>query len=521
MPRISMFNKLTKSIFTILLVASAIAPFASAQGRKAMAEKPYADTRFGYQVTSFDKWTTVPPEPSERYLVMKFVSPSDIIDPKILVSHTPYFEILKFDPTGKSASLLDREEGNKEKDGPKTGDGPKSGEDSEPINMKDIQEKMAYKTFEQYLGKASGMQMMGKAETKKFGKLSAKVYNFKEVTSFKLFIRHYAVAFTNDKKEEIVLHYSIMERAFEEWKELFDRSVLSFKFIKVDEKKDSDLDAMTPLQRSEAVHKEDCARTGWRFEKTEHYFIKFSIDNDKFVKECKERIEAIRKVFVKEFGDRELTEYPVVRICKNFDEYGNYGGPGGSAGYFNSHSKELVMPSLKDYDVKWTWAVMNHEAFHQFIWFRCGELAPHSWYNEGTGDYFAGFKYRGNNSFEIGTVGPSLLLIDRVTPVREALKKGELAPLDKLIRFTQQDYYAKGDIYYPQGWSFIYFLREAKKMGHKPFKPEWGNILKVYFDTMVETKDADKAVEVAFRDLKGDAMAELEKSYLLFIKDLK
>lgn len=501
----------------LLLTVAALAPVVSAQGRKALAEEPYKDARFGFEVTAFDKWSRVPPEPTEHYQILRFVSPAEIIEPKLLVSHTPFLELLRFDPTGKSVALLDREQSSKGKEG-----GPTTGEEKKPEEeIKDLKEKLAYKTYDQLLGEAKGVRMLGKVEKKKIGKYDAKVYNFTQQTGTKAVIRHYAVAFTNEKKEDFVLHYGILEFKFDEWKDLFDQSIKSFKFIGVDENLDKKLDSMTPLQRSEAVHREDCQRSGWKFEKTEHYFIKFSIDKPEFIKEAKERIEAIRKVFVKDYGDKELTEYPVLRVCKSFDEYGHYGGPGGSAGYFNPGSKELVIPCLKDYDIKWTWAVMNHEAFHQFIWFRCGELDPHSWYNEGTGDYYAGFKYKGNGQFEIGTVGKQLALIDRVTPVKEYLKKGELAPLDKLIRFTQQDYYGKANIYYPQGWSFIYFLREAKKMGHRPWKPEWANILKVYFDTMNETKDREKAVELAFRDLKGDAMAELEKSYLEFVKELK
>ena len=37
-----------------------------------------------------------------------------------------------------------------------------------------------------------------------------------------------------------------------------------------------------------------------------------------------------------------------------------------------------------------TLAVLYHEAFHQFIFYSVGEVAPHSWFNEGHGDYFSG-----------------------------------------------------------------------------------------------------------------------------------
>ena len=34
--------------------------------------------------------------------------------------------------------------------------------------------------------------------------------------------------------------------------------------------------------------------------------------------------------------------------------------------------------------------VLYHEAFHQYIYYAVGEVAPHDWFNEGHGDYFSG-----------------------------------------------------------------------------------------------------------------------------------
>src|SRR6185436_3165448 len=145
-------------------------------------------------------------------------------------------------------------------------------------------------------------------------------------------------------------------------------------------------------------------------------------------------------------------------------------------GYWNSATKELVVPCFKELDIKLTWAVMNHEGFHQFIYYRCGNVAPHSWYNEGTGDYYAGYRYQSNGTFELKTLGAWLLGANRLDTIKEAIKKDKHAPLEKIFRFSQQDYYANADVYYAQGWSMIYFLREGKKMKHTPWKAEWEQI---------------------------------------------
>ena len=44
-------------------------------------------------------------------------------------------------------------------------------------------------------------------------------------------------------------------------------------------------------------------------------------------------------------------------------------------------------------DLETTLAVLYHEAFHQYIYYSVGKVAPHSWFNEGHGDYYAGARY--------------------------------------------------------------------------------------------------------------------------------
>jgi hypothetical protein len=57
----------------------------------------------------------------------------------------------------------------------------------------------------------------------------------------------------------------------------------------------------------------------------------------------------------------------------------SYGGPGGSAGYWNWGTQELVFFDDKGGDGRNdTWLVLNHEAFHQFIFYFYGNISPHS-----------------------------------------------------------------------------------------------------------------------------------------------
>ncbi|MCB9915353.1 MAG: hypothetical protein H6828_09410 [Planctomycetes bacterium] len=304
----------------------------------------------------------------------------------------------------------------------------------------------------------------------------------------------------------------------------------------------------------------ECARTpGWELYETENYFIITDNDDREFIKELMERIEAIRAVYEQlypwadaeriklqaakekkerkergedvgdddepeiEVGDgrtstdvssRELSRCSVLRVFKNAAQYHEYGGPGGSAGYWASFHEELVI-----YDDKAgggrrdTWIVLNHEAFHQYIFYLYGSIAPHSWYNEGTGDFFSGYEYK-HKRFDLK---PNSW---RKDTIREAIKANQHVPLKDLVRFTQSEYYGNNKFgadpgqNYAQGWSFIYFLRTGKGKA-SGWDASWDNILNVYFETLAATEDLDKAVDTAFAGVDWDAMEECWKAYTL------
>src|SRR6185369_1997760 len=121
-----------------------------------------------------------------------------------------------------------------------------------------------------------------------------------------------------------------------------------------------------------------------------------------FVKELGRQIEIIRGEYEKLFPPvHEVTAISVVRLFSEQSEYHQYGGPRGSAGFWSSDREELVLfenfdSMSKDKSKENALSVMYHEAFHQYVFYAVGNVAPHSWFNEGHGDYFAGHVLRGN-----------------------------------------------------------------------------------------------------------------------------
>lgn len=308
---------------------------------------------------------------------------------------------------------------------------------------------------------------------------------------------------------------------------------------------------LTPRDKRRMELEADVAKLGgeWKLYETPRYFILSNNDDRMFISELKERLEAIRDIYEKDYpyekileireagkglrtgqdkevettkdpkepeiDPRELSKTSLVRVCKNQEQYHSYGGPGGSAGYWNSSSRELVI-----YDDRAgggrgdTWAVLNHEAFHQYIFYFYGNIAPHSWYNEGTGDFYSGYQYGKNKRFTLEKFSW------RKDLIAQSVKDGKFVPLEKFVKMSQREYYSSQaehgtdiGIHYAQGWSFIYFLRTGKQKRAVGWDPAWESILETYFRTLGATGDLEQAVNQAFQGVDWAKLTEAWKAY--------
>ncbi len=318
------------------------------------------------------------------------------------------------------------------------------------------------------------------------------------------------------------------------------------------------------------LEQEVAKNPGWKLFESPNYFVITSKTDDKeFIEELMTRLEAIREVYDEIYpvslitelrllaaarkkeeaaanptakgdakeGDEpeeaprtvagsadpmEMSRCSVVRVCKDKNEYHTYGGPPSSAGYWSSFHEELVIyDDQKGGGRRDTWATLNHEAFHQYIFYFLGNFAPHSWYNEGNGDFFSGYQIT-NRKFKLRPFDWRLGL------VKENIKKSEkdvgvgVVPLKEIVRWTQAQYYGgskyqtNGGDHYAQGWSFVYFLRTGKG-NSKCWEPAYDNILSTYLRTLVETDDLNKAVDAAFAGIDFDKLEACWKEYTLNI----
>jgi len=165
-----------------------------------------------------------------------------------------------------------------------------------------------------------------------------------------------------------------------------------------------------------------------------------------------------------------------VRVCKDQEQYFAYCGPQGSAGYWAWQEMELVFYEMDKRKRGDSLRVLYHEGFHQYIHYSVGDFDPHTWFNEGDGDYFFGFNYengkwvRGSNTW-------------RKDLAKKAKREHKFPPLWDWLHWSHNEYYGgnKSGVSigenYALGWDFVFFLRTTKKK-------EYAGILDKYFVTL-------------------------------------
>ena len=151
-----------------------------------------------------------------------------------------------------------------------------------------------------------------------------------------------------------------------------------------------------------------------------------------------------------------------------------------------------------------SYATLFHEAYHQYLYYAVGQVSAHRWFDEGYGDYFAGANPR--KGFKIG------VFKWRTGVVKNAVAAGKNVHLKDLFRYTQPQYYRNASVCYSQGWALIYFL---KSRAAERANPRWPKILDIYFNTLVKTRNAGRAVNAA---LEGVDIEALNTAYVEFIK---
>jgi hypothetical protein len=519
-----------RQILLSLAVVSLTAALASAQLPKLGADTYSDSADLGFKIKVPDGWDSIPPQPEESgTIVIKYV-PKGLKYMQLAPDKALFLTcwILKFDrrkhegeeaQAGKKAFA--RKPAKDLQAWLKEPDAVEGGRTLKVVNQKDFTVQ----------------------------KIEATEYDFVTPDEPKLAIGYYAAVFklNPDVDIAVVLNGPGDPKKWSKWEGVFKQIARTFGSIETKEVAGGTATGTTLRDKVRAEQMRKLATLGgdWKLYETSHYFVITAHTDKAFIEELKQRLERIHEIYEQDYpaakaeeyrkagaelqtrdtrsaeekaqdeaekafrdmvnggaDPKELASCSVVRLCKDAEQYYSYGGPRGTAGYWNNVARELVIFDDSKVGGKAdTWCTMNHEAFHQYIYYFYGAISPQSWYNEGTGDFYSGYTWKSNRYV--------LEKFDwRTGTIKEAVREKTFTPLKDFVRLTQQEYYepSKVHVNYAQGWSLIYFLRTGKKNNAKGWNPQWDSILETYLRVLAMSGKVDQAVDEAFKGVDYDAL---------------
>ncbi len=126
--------------------------------------------------------------------------------------------------------------------------------------------------------------------------------------------------------------------------------------------------------------------------------------------------------------------------------------------FFVTHRARGLATYVDEQRTSETYAVLQHEGFHQFAWTHLGPELP-TWVNEGLAQYFEDAPLV-NGRLIVGTTDGG-----RLARVRAALNTGQALPLGTLFNMSERQWghalhhdAGHSGLVYSQAWSVVYFL---------------------------------------------------------------
>lgn len=313
------------------------------------------------------------------------------------------------------------------------------------------------------------------------------------------------------KHADIHLVYFLTGELDRKWAKAIKQSAESFEVIErvvADEIDTSSRSFEDQLAWAEA---EAAKVEGWRAIGTpsKRFVVLTNATKKAFIKEVLKRLEVSRDVYEQDFPPpADFNAVSVIRICKSREEFQRFSNMrGGVAGYFSPMSVELVLYDNVETDRNSTYAVVSHEAFHQYCHFLFGQSEAHRWFDEGHGDYYGGMKITGSR----GKITPKMPSgLDRLSVIRDMVRMETYKPLSEHLYYNHSQWQSQGPSNvscYAQSWSVIYMLRQGalRKVSRKVWKDEYADIIPNYVSTL------NQGFQDAYKEIRDKRIERAEK----------
>jgi hypothetical protein len=304
----------------------------------------------------------------------------------------------------------------------------------------------------------------------------------------------------------LIATVSTADEEVKSWLAAFAKAGKSFESIEIEARPEG---AGSTYAEKLAAARTEAERTpGWRVVPTssQKFILVTSCESQKFVDEVIDRLERSREVFEQDYPPpADFQHVSIVRLCAKAEEFHRYGGTGaGVAGWFSPQTTELVLYDAKEVDRNMSYAVMTHEAFHQYCHFLFGRSEAHRWFDEGHGDYYGGMKFDGPRARITARMPGGL---ERLSVIREMLTSDTAKSLVEHLNYDHPQWQGQGPTGvspYAQSWSIVYMLRQGMlgKVTAKVWREEYAEILPRYIATL------RRGFEEAYREERAKRIKE-------------
>ncbi|HMQ21354.1 MAG TPA: DUF1570 domain-containing protein [Planctomycetota bacterium] len=239
------------------------------------------------------------------------------------------------------------------------------------------------------------------------------------------------------------------------------------------------------------------APPGWLIHSTSNYQIQSQVEVEK-AKRLADHMEGMLKVYKKYFppGKPSSGKAYAVKLFKNREAFIDYSGAAGAAGYYSSTDREMVLydtgrwmdepqtvatggdgeidfEALKQRMQMDILGVASHEGWHQYFhWYVVSWIDLPSWVNEGMGDYF----YTATPKVVGGKKIPAVLgrlNQERLPTIQAAVRANKHVPIEKILQYTQREYYSNPGVCYAEGWALCHFLLHSENKSYNDLVPRF------------------------------------------------
>jgi hypothetical protein len=246
----------------------------------------------------------------------------------------------------------------------------------------------------------------------------------------------------------------------------------------------------------------------WWYLETDNFIMVANIKKRKTIRELAAGLENSRKVFKQVFPLKApLKDVSVVKSFETRKEYLSYIGKAyeWTSGVWMAGRKELVVSPM-NWGAAWDRRkmmveVIQHEGFHQYIYFATGGQQTAAWFNEGNAAFFEGLKFKGRRP-----------VIEETYRLAIMAKQNMPVNIAALLKMSYLEFYGvnvKNN--YILGYGLMFFLHKgaAVMKGSKAYS----SIPTKYYDAVLATKNPAKATEIAWR---GVDMKKFTKDFKKF-----